>query len=294
MRISGAFLVALCASTTLYVGVWAAPGFTYLALGDSYAAGVGSGGKFMPTTTTDFDKCCYRRTNAYGNVVSSTLGASTFQLRACSGAVSVGPTNSVKANQLKSLPSGVDLLTVTVGGDDIGFADVVTNCIKSAFSEKGCLDAVSRAEGVTETQLGANIKALQKLLRDTCPPTTTIAFTGYPLPYPGGKVKAIVCQNQKIRSAVNKLISDVNGVIKANVENFIPISFVGHELCRGKDSWFNALHPALENAQQCSRSRSRAYYYGGSYHPNSKGQNQYGQSVAKWYQAKTKGVLTTV
>eukprot|EP00171_Calliarthron_tuberculosum_P010210 IDg10210t1 len=55
----------------------------YLALGDSYASGVGSGGSKLPVKKTDFDRCCYRLSSAYPNIIAKQLGASSIDFRAC-------------------------------------------------------------------------------------------------------------------------------------------------------------------------------------------------------------------
>src|SRR6187551_2110890 len=86
----------------------------YVALGDSYAAGVGSGGSGE----------CGRSASAHPSLWNDAHSPAEFRFAACSGAT----TQDVLESQVASLSSVTTLVTLTVGGNDIGFTDVMTTC----------------------------------------------------------------------------------------------------------------------------------------------------------------------
>ncbi len=287
-------MVSISASLILSLSLSAlAPlvtGVRYLALGDSYAAGVGSGGFAQPSKFPDFDRCCFRRSTAYPIRVNRDLSTTFFDFRACSGAQATGPGNTVEASQLRSPPPNIDFVTVTVGGNDIGFRNVVTSCLITVINAQNCLNAAAEAKRKAETELPSKFSTLDSRLR-TLYPRAKIAFTGYPLPYPSTRrfFGNPTCPGFDVRSAVNDAIIALNNVIRANVRNFIPISFEGHDICRLLRPWFQKiLTPALvrqatARTPQCSVSRLASRGYGGTYHPNVIGNLEYAKAIVQWY-----------
>ncbi len=96
-------------------------------LGDSYSSGEGTG-RYIS------DNKCHRSTLAYG----ALLGGQTTDIIACSGATTADVTyrkqNGTELPQIKALESlstPPGLVFMTIGGNDIGFADIVTQCLIS-------------------------------------------------------------------------------------------------------------------------------------------------------------------
>ncbi|MDZ4265027.1 MAG: GDSL-type esterase/lipase family protein, partial [Mycobacterium sp.] len=83
---------------------------------DSFAAGTG-GRSYLDTS-------CYRSANSYPKLLDAeaTLRLSAFA--ACSGASTV----QVLGSQISQIPVGAKVVTVTVGGNDVGFGTVMRNC----------------------------------------------------------------------------------------------------------------------------------------------------------------------
>lgn len=101
---------------------------TVVILGDSYSSGEGIG------IYEDPDNPCHRSVYAYGEIV----GGSTVEMIACSGAISRQLTKErqyadepPQLEQLRKLQKSgetVDMVYLTVGGNDIDFAGIVTAC----------------------------------------------------------------------------------------------------------------------------------------------------------------------
>src|SRR4051794_36288843 len=87
--------------------------YDYVALGDSYSSGTG--------TRTYFDTGCERSVYAYPYLIKGSLGSS-FSFQACGGA----KTHDVLDNQLGTLTSATQYVTISIGGNDAGFSSVIT------------------------------------------------------------------------------------------------------------------------------------------------------------------------
>src|SRR3954454_9608653 len=109
------------AALALLVGMPAAEaaGANYVALGDSYASGVGSG------SYTSESGSCLRSTKAYPQLWVKGHAPSSFKFVACSGA----KTTDVNANQPSAVSSSTTLASITIGGNDVGFSAAMENCV---------------------------------------------------------------------------------------------------------------------------------------------------------------------
>lgn len=100
----------------------------YVALGDSFAAG-----PFIPPQRTD-PLGCARSTRNYPALVAEGLDVTEFTDVSCSRAVTGHMTTAQQVPlgsnppQFDALRADTDLVTVTIGGNDIGFTDIVTTC----------------------------------------------------------------------------------------------------------------------------------------------------------------------
>lgn len=129
----------------------------YAALGDSFSAGFGDGAYgWNSDVSQPYVNLCYRSANAYGPVLDGELGLGSFAFNACSGAVtddffhsnhegnylSLGtlePPQLCDAPGADPCPLGATpavtaatrVVTLTIGGNDAGFADVLENCVQA-------------------------------------------------------------------------------------------------------------------------------------------------------------------
>src|SRR3954464_13627194 len=97
---------------------------SYVALGDSYAAGNGAG---------DYDPAsgdCHRSPHAYPAVWAAAYPSMKSVSYACSGATTgdvfgTGPT----APEVAASLAGATEVSLSVGGNDVGFVPTLTNCL---------------------------------------------------------------------------------------------------------------------------------------------------------------------
>lgn len=131
--IAGVALVAAIALTGTPAS--AAPGdehlagLEYVALGDSYAAGYG----LTPSTGLPVPGCDQATTN-YPHQVAAELGLDLTDVT-CSGAETVNITTNPQTTydgdapiQDGALSASTDIVTLTIGGNDLGFVDILTAC----------------------------------------------------------------------------------------------------------------------------------------------------------------------
>lgn len=163
-------LGSLAAGLLLSLGLAApaaAAGADYAALGDSYSSGVG---------TNNYDGTsgsCLRSPQSYPRLWANSHAPASFQFVACSGAT----TREVLNNQLGALNSGTDLVTISIGGNDAGFADVVTTC--RLGSDSGCLTAVNNAKAYITTTLPGRLDETYRAIRSRAPGAQVVVL-GYP------------------------------------------------------------------------------------------------------------------
>lgn len=110
-------------------------GLDYVALGDSYAAG-----PLIPLPHGE-PFGCFRSTRNYPSMIADRLDVDSFTDVTCSGAVTEDMTAPQEVflgsnpPQFRALQPGTDLVTVTIGGNDLGFAEIVTTCATLSFTD---------------------------------------------------------------------------------------------------------------------------------------------------------------
>ena len=132
----------------------------YVALGDSYSSGVGAGSS---------TGSCLRSRRSY----PYRLGRAVTRFRACAGAA----TGDVLSRQLGTFPRNTRLVTITIGGNDAGFIDVIQRCLFGADS--ACSTRVARAERFIRSELRARLRRVYDGIRARAP-QATVLVAGYP------------------------------------------------------------------------------------------------------------------
>ncbi|MGV4981819.1 SGNH/GDSL hydrolase family protein [Streptomyces sp. NRAIS4] len=195
----------------------------YVALGDSYSAGLGAG-DYLPTGTN-----CKRSGRAYPVLWASAHKVAAFAFAACNHA----RTSDVLSGQLGALGAGTRLVTLTVGGGDAGFVGVMTTCALGGTSR--CLSAVAAARATVDRSLGDSLDRLYSAIRDRAPAARVVVL-GYPHLY-HLKGTCEVGLQDRARAAINDGVDHLDTVIarRAAAHGFVfadvRAAFAGHEIC---------------------------------------------------------------
>ena len=120
----------------------------YVALGDSYASGLGSFSYL--TNSKGKASPCFRATDGYAEQISSFEGE-TLGFAACAGATISNIVVGNKA-QIDEVGPGTRLITLSIGGNDVGFSHVLDDCI-GGVGAKGGTGCAGRDEAAAQTTL---------------------------------------------------------------------------------------------------------------------------------------------
>ncbi len=206
----------------------------YVALGDSYSSGVGTG--VYDAASGD----CRRSPLSYPPLWAAQNQPASFGFVACSGA----RTDDVLANQITALQTSTDLVTITIGGNDVGFAAVLGTCT-FAESDRTCFAAVDAAEAFAQSVLPGRLARTYAAIRDTAPDAQVIVL-GYPRLFdlaPGcaDPLAPNLARRQKLNegsdmlnTVIQKAAIQQPGFVFADVRG----RFDGHGVCSA-DPWIN-------------------------------------------------------
>jgi lysophospholipase L1-like esterase len=217
---------------------------SYVALGDSYSSGTGTRSYISDGTS------CQRSVYAYPSLIASSKGYA-LNFRACSGA----STADVASLQLGALGSGTAYVSITVGGNDAGFAAVLTECAKPAWMSN-CNGAIDRARSTITNQLPVRLTSLYSAIRERAA-NAKIVVAGYPRLFNGEDCSAgtwfsptEMARLNSTGDLLNSTMATAAGNAGFDFSNVTP-PFTGHAVCDSTE-WINGLsYPVSE-----------------SYHPN--------------------------
>jgi len=263
----------------------------YVPLGDSYSSGQGAS-DYDSDTVTSTNKC-YRSNNAYGRIIgrdtSSPLVLTTFA--ACGGAVTDNiDTNTtypdISAPQDSALSNNTKVVSLTISGNDIGFADVIKTCADPTKDCDGAYSLAYNNMGILDVKLQrVYLDILQKA------PTAKVYVLGYP-PIVTTGTGCLVGNNgtdfpffseSRKQKAIN-LATSLNTTIQNNVNTIRSLNtgysqrlkfvdamavgspFIGHDVC-SSEPYVNGLFLPPGDTSE-------------SFHPNTKGQKAYADLLA--------------
>jgi lysophospholipase L1-like esterase len=228
----------------------AATADNYVALGDSYSSGVG--------TKSFYETTCKRSEYAYPRLIARDRAGTSLTFRACSGAT----TGSVTSEQLGSLSSTTNIVTITVGGNDAGFAPIITSCaLPWPWS---CEGELTTAENFIRNTLPARLTTLYNAIRSRAP-TASVIVLGYPRLFMGVDCNAGTFFSGTEMSRMNGIADQLKSVTQerattagATFKDAIP-GFTGHAICSSSE-WLNGLSNPVEESFHPNRTGHSSGY----------------------------------
>jgi lysophospholipase L1-like esterase len=133
-----ALLLTAAALALLAVSAAAARADNYVALGDSYAAG-----PLIPVQLPPYG--CLKSSNNYAHLAAPSIGLPLVD-PSCSGGTTEDMTQSQDVEpgpnppQFDSLDSTTAVVSLTIGGNDIGFSEVAESCVTANPFSTPCKD----------------------------------------------------------------------------------------------------------------------------------------------------------
>ena len=280
--IGGALALAAAAVTPAAAGTGARHGDDhgrgrsaahYVALGDSYTSG--------PVIPTQIDANCARSDQNYPHLVAAADRIAGLTDVSCSGATTVQMWKPQGTNppQLDALNRDTTLVTVQIGGNDVGFGSIIATCAGLSVTDPAGSPCKQHYEAGGTDQLAVNvvetapkIAAVLRAVHDRAP-HARVAVVGYPdllpddgvgcfpaVPFAAGDF-AYLRDTEKKLNAMLGLEALLHGA--SYVDTYTPT--VGHDMCRPPaDRWIEPLVPAAPAAPA---------------HPNAKGEQAMAAAV---------------
>ena len=207
----------------------------YVALGDSYSSGVGSGSYISASGN------CLRSTLAYSQLWANEHSPASYTSVACSGAT----TADVLNNQISALSSSTNLVSITIGGNDVGFSSVMQTCVLQ--SDSACLSAINTATAAAKSTLPGKLANTFSAIGNAAP-NAQVVVMGYPELYDLGNSWICPGLSTTDRTALNNAADTLDSVIQTAAQNAgdsyadVKSNFSGHELCDFFNEWLHSVN----------------------------------------------------
>ena len=247
------WLVAPCVLALMGAGAATASAEQLVALGDSYSSGTG--------TRTYYDSGCKRSTYAYAHIVDVQRPNTEVNMTACSGA----RTGDVLNNQLGPLTSSTRWVTITIGGNDAGFSDVIIECAQPGWASN-CDGAINTAQAYINNTLKGRLNLVYDAIRSRAPNATVIVL-GYPRLFMGvdcnGGTWFSSSEMTRLNQTADLLRTRIAEQVATEGSRFvfkdaIP-PFVGHAVCSSSE-WINGLSWPVDESYHPNRTGHSAGY----------------------------------
>ena len=220
----------------------------YVALGDSFSSGVGTGSYTLSSS-------CKRGVYAYPYLVAQQRPDTTLDFVACSGAT----TSSLMASQIQAVTVATSIVSVTIGGNDIGFSDLIVQCTLGE-----CSAALDSTRASLASVLNSRLDTVYSAIRNQAAMGARVVVLGYPREFTTLGCFGTLGISSTERAKANQLADALDGVIAARAAAFgftyksALAAFSTHAVCTS-GPWLNGLN--LFNTTE-------------SYHPNRNGNSQ--------------------
>jgi hypothetical protein len=159
----------------------------FVALGDSYAAG-----NLIPSSPAGTPAGCLRSSHDYGADAAAMLGMTGYVDATCTGATTASMTQSesvlagTNPPQFSALAADDSVVTLTIGGDDIGFLGILETCAELSVTdlfgnpcqrhyETGGTDQLVAAVNAAAPEVAAVLQGIE-----TRAPDARVLLVGYP------------------------------------------------------------------------------------------------------------------
>lgn len=218
------FLCALAAPS-------AALADNYVALGDSYSSGVG-------TNSYTLSSSCLRSVYAYPYLAAQQRANTSLNFVACSGAT----TTTLMSSQISAVNSGTNIVSVTIGGNDIGFASLLVQC-----TLVNCNSALTDATNALPGSLNSKLDTVYSAIKSQAASGAKIVVLGYPRLFSTSGCWGTTGISSSERSNGNLLADKVDQTIAARAAAYgftyksAVGAFTGHAVC-SSSAWLNGLN----------------------------------------------------
>ena len=229
MRSSRFTALAMASVMPVLLAATPAQGAHYVALGDSFSSGQGTARYYRDSGD------CARGPLAYSALWAAANAVASYASVACSGAT----TADVLNGQIRALSAKTTLVTISIGGNDIGAPAAMREC--TIGSKVGCDRILANAVKTIATTLAGKLDTTYAAIRKAAP-SAKVVVVGYPRIFEPGQSCDVLTRSR--RAEVVAITDSLAGVISARAAAagfaFLDgrAAFAGHELC-SRAPWLN-------------------------------------------------------
>ncbi|MFN8149983.1 MAG: SGNH/GDSL hydrolase family protein [Solirubrobacterales bacterium] len=246
-------LVLLALVLAVSAAAHAAAAEQYVALGDSYSSGTG--------TRSYYDSGCQRSNYSYAKIIGAERPNTSVNLVACSGA----KTGDVLANQVSALSSSTRWASITIGGNDAGFSDVITACALPSWASN-CDGKIDTAQSYIKNTLPGKLTSVYSSIKSKAPNATVIVLS-YPRLFMGEDCNAGTFfgsgEMTRLNQTADLLRDKIKAAAAAQGSRFVFKDaigpFTGHAVCSSTE-WLNGLSNPLGESYHPNRTGNRSGY----------------------------------
>ncbi|GAA4870640.1 SGNH/GDSL hydrolase family protein [Serinicoccus chungangensis] len=213
----------------------------YDALGDSYAAGFGAG------TALEGGEGCARTDAAAPLRLDGRKRIALDDFVACSGA-----TTADLAAQLPALDADTDLVTLTIGGNDIGWTQAIGACL--LLDDPTCAQAVAGSRLLVQGLLPARLDAAFTAVEQAAPDAHVVVI-GYPhlfTPEAGAFANASPEEQEALNEGADLLDATIEAAARRRGFVYVDVvrRFEGHGV-NAADPWVDptTFHPTAKGQE---------------------------------------------
>jgi len=235
---------------------------SYVAIGDSYTAGAGTG-----PVVEGAGAACAQVSGSYPRLVAEQLGARLHDA-SCAGATTSDATGPQVTSsglrwppQLDALTEDTDLVTVGLGFNDDGFfADATLSCAAVAATDPGgapcrdlSADAGRTATSTLADRIGDRLRDLLGGVQDRAP-HAVVLLVGYPQLVPAGdtcpELSLAAGDYAYVRDQFDLLDDAMRRAAADAGVGFVDVhaASAGHDVCAGNEAWVNGARPTTRAA----------------------------------------------
>lgn len=248
-----AIAVLVVVFALLGIGAASASAANYTALGDSYASG-----PLIPNQSLN-PLGCLRSDHNYAHLTAAAKGLALTDV-SCSGATTVNMTEPQNVEpgpnppQFNALSASTNIVSLTIGGNDIGFSEVIENCVtfnpfstpcKSKY-DSGGRDQLAERIAATAPKVAAVLQGIH-----TRAPNARVFIVNYPdilptgigcwptVPLAYGDVPYLHATEERL----NAMLATEASLYGATIVDWYSAS-IGHDSCKSSSTrWVEPVIP---------------------------------------------------
>ncbi|MFI5933772.1 ricin-type beta-trefoil lectin domain protein [Actinoplanes sp. NPDC051494] len=255
LMVPGAVLIA---SGLIAPGPAAAAGLTYVAMGSSFAAGPG----IPPVQSSEGAAACSRSAGNYPSVVAREIGANLTDVT-CSGATTANILTTAQSGrppQIQAVTGATDVVTVTIGGNDVDYLGSLGAYTCQNDGGSGCAGVDRAAIDQAFSALPGRLENIVNAVRGAAPGARVYLVTYFTILPGSGTCAGVPLTPEQLtyeRGVASRLESVTSAAASATGATVVDLATAsrGHDACSA-DPWVEGAHPPAGRSQ---------------YHPNEAG-----------------------